>query len=84
MPYYFQCDSCKRENSSYTESHTRSLKITWHIYLIFHMYRLDTVLLDPHMIYWIIFHNIYICHVIFNMIVVRGKTAFTLNPIQGH
>ena len=59
MPYYFQCDSCKRENSLYTECHTRSLKITWHIYLIFHMYRLDTVLLDPHMIYWIIFHNIY-------------------------
>ena len=32
MPCYFQCDSCKRENSFYTESHTRSLKITWHIY----------------------------------------------------
>ena len=59
MPCYFQRDSCKRENSFYTESHARSLKITWHIYLIFHMYRLDTVLLDPHMIYWIIFHNKY-------------------------
>ena len=32
MPCYFQYDCCKRENSFYTESHTRSLKITWHIY----------------------------------------------------
>ena len=32
MPCYFQSDSCKRENSFYTESHTRTLKITWHIY----------------------------------------------------
>ena len=59
MPCYFQCDSSKGKNNFYTESHTRSLKITWHIYLIFSMHRLDTVLLDPHMIYWITFHNKY-------------------------
>ena len=35
MPCYFQYDCCKRENSFYTESHTRSLKITWHIYCDF-------------------------------------------------
>ena len=81
MPCYFQCDSNKGKNNFYTESHTRSLKITWHIYLIFSMHRLDTVLLDPHMIYWITLSQIY--H-IFNMNLVRGKTAFTLNPIQGH
>ena len=48
MPCYFQCDSCKRENSSYTESHTRSLKITWHIYCnlpVLSLKVLDTVLL---------------------------------------
>ena len=32
MPCYFQSDSCKRENSFYTESHTRTFKITLHIY----------------------------------------------------
>ena len=48
------------------------------------MYRLDTVLLDPpHMIYWIIFHNKY-AMLFSDVILVRGKTALTLNPIQGH
>ena len=62
------------ENTFYTESHTRSLKIIWQI---FNMHRLDRVLLDSHMICWISIDMP--C-----MIVVRGKTAFTLNPIQGH